>query len=216
MGVRGTYDQELSQLKNDIFSMGEAVIEAFSEALKILARQNKTKMDQIISNDASINKKELEIHDRATLMIARQQPVATDLRTTIVALKISSDLERVGDLAVDIVKSAKRMEESAHESEILELQDMAAIAIEMLNEALAAYRERDMMRAQQIAMMDDKVDEKYRLFIKDLFASTDKTNVEQTTQLAFTGRYIERIADYATNLAEWIVYERNGKHFDLN
>ncbi|SDH95516.1 phosphate uptake regulator, PhoU [Alteribacillus persepolensis] len=216
MGVRGMYDQELSRLKDDIFSMGEAVVEAFQEALHLLKHRDKEKMNEMVSRDATINKRELEIHDRATLMIARQQPVATDLRTTIVALKISSDLERVGDLAVDMVKATMRLNEEDYQIEIHELESMADVAVKMLNEALTAYQKQDLMRAQHIALLDDKVDKKYAQYIKELFTSSDKNNIGQATQLAFIGRYIERIADYATNLAEWIVYERNGKHFDLN
>ncbi|WP_026699866.1 phosphate signaling complex protein PhoU [Salibacterium aidingense] len=216
MGVRGTYEQELSQLKNDLFSMGEQVMAAFNTALELLQSRDEEKINQLIENDAVINQVELKIHDEATMMIARQQPVATDLRTTIVALKISSDLERIGDLAVDMVKAAKRMETKRNESEIDDILDMAKVAEEMLKEALTAYQKRDMMRAQHIATLDDTVDKKYKHYIQRLFTLTDETNAEQTTQLAFIGRYVERIADYATNLAEWIVYESSGKHFDLN
>ncbi|RSL32293.1 phosphate transport system regulatory protein PhoU [Salibacterium salarium] len=216
MGVRGSYEQELSQLKKDLFVMGEQVIQAFSASINLIQTQDKLEMEQLIENDTKINQAELTIHDDATMMIARQQPVATDLRTTIVALKISSDLERVGDLAVDIVKASRRMEEKKNEEEINAILEMAEVAQDMLKKAMLAYQERDMMKAQQIATMDDTVDKKYRLYIQSLFTLTDETNAEQTTQLAFIGRYVERIADYATNLAEWIVYESSGKHFDLN
>ncbi|MFD2705148.1 phosphate signaling complex protein PhoU [Salibacterium lacus] len=216
MGVRGTYEQELVQLKDDISSMGEDVIAAFRQALHLLENHDDEKIEALIEGDSSINQTELQIHDEATMMIARQQPVATDLRTTIVALKVSSDLERVADLAVDIVKAAKRMEQERNENEIQEIREMADVAEEMLHEALIAYQNRDLMRAQRIATLDDTVDRKYKHYIQRLFTLSDETNAEQTTQLAFIGRYVERIADYATNLAEWIVYESNGKHFDLN
>ncbi|MGY4689434.1 phosphate signaling complex protein PhoU [Salibacterium sp. K-3] len=216
MGVRGTYEQELSQLKDDLFSMGEDVISAFKQALQLLETRDEEKMNVLIEQDKLINEKELRIHDDATMMIARQQPVATDLRTTIVALKISSDLERIADLAVDIVKAAKRMERDSNDNEIQEIMEMAEVAEEMLYESLTAYQYRDLMRAQRIATLDDTVDQKYKHYIQRLFTLSDETNAGQTTQLAFIGRYVERIADYATNLAEWIVYESSGKHFDLN
>ncbi|SFP74832.1 phosphate signaling complex protein PhoU [Salibacterium halotolerans] len=216
MGVRGTYEQELLQLKADIFSMGEDVIAAFRQALNLLNNPDEEEMNVLIERDSDINGIELRIHDDATMMIARQQPVATDLRTTIVAMKVSSDLERVADLAVDIVKAAKRMEQNSNEDEIKAILEMADVAEEMLREALTAYQNRDLMRAQRIATLDDTVDQKYKHYIQSLFTLSDETNAGQTTQLAFIGRYVERIADYATNLAEWIVYESNGKHFDLN
>ncbi|SFM06803.1 phosphate signaling complex protein PhoU [Salibacterium qingdaonense] len=216
MGVRGTYEQELVQLKEDISTMGEDVIAVFRQALNLLENRDDEKIKTLIEGDSAINQRELQIHDDATMMIARQQPVATDLRTTIAALKVSSDLERVADLAVDIVKAAKRMEQESNGSEIQEIREMADVAEEMLREALIAYQNRDLMRAQRIATLDDTVDRKYKHYIQRLFTLSDETNAEQTTQLAFIGRYVERIADYGTNLAEWIVYESNGKHFDLN
>ncbi|SFE71387.1 phosphate signaling complex protein PhoU [Alteribacillus iranensis] len=216
MGVRGLYDRELNELKEDILSMGDQVVLAFSQALSFLETREVSRINTFITDDEKVNKSELAIHDKVTMMIARQQPVATDLRVAIAALKIASDMERIGDLAVDIGKAAKRLSEETKIEDIQDIREMATIAEEMLTSVFEAYKNRDLMQAQQVAVMDDKVDDLYSRFIKKLFTSTDLLGVEQTTQLAFVGRYVERIADYATNLAEWVVYETNGKHFDLN
>ncbi|RKD75655.1 PhoU-like phosphate uptake regulator [Sinobaca qinghaiensis] len=217
MNVRSTYEQELASLQDEVFNLGKEVIQTFERAMELLDKGKGHLLQDIIDYDKVINKKELEIHDKATLMIAKQQPVATDLRTTIVALKISSDLERVGDLSIDIIKASRRMTAFQPEHKIEEMREMASIAVSMLDRALSAYKHKDLMTAQQIAVLDDKVDAKYKMFVRGLFAmSIEQNEIENIAQLAFIGRYIERIADYATNLAEWIVYEQNGQHFDLN
>lgn len=217
MPARGTYERELHYLQDSVLLMGDQVLEGFHQALEAIYQKNERVLNRIIEKDKRINEQELAIHDKVTLMIAKQQPVATDLRTAIVALKISGDLERIGDLTVDIIKASKRMSASTPSSEMKKLEDMALLAGSMLKRALSAYKDKDLMTAQQIAVLDDKVDAKYKAFIRGLFAlSIDQNDIENIAQLAFIGRYIERIADYATNLAEWIVYEQNGQHFDLN
>lgn len=217
MPVRGAYEQELSSLQDEVYNMGSEVIQTFTRTMELLDKEKGHLLQEIIDYDKVINTKDLEIHDKATLMIARQQPVATDLRTTIVALKISSDLERVGDLTVDIIKASRRMSVFEPAQKIEEMREMASIAGSMMERALSAYKHKDLMTAQQIAVLDDKVDAKYKAFVRGLFSmSIEQNEIENIAQLAFIGRYIERIADYATNLAEWIVYEQNGQHFDLN
>src|SRR5699024_9719460 len=98
----------------------------------------------LLKKDEKINEMELSIHDQVTLMIARQQPVATDLRMTIVALKVASDLERIGDLTVDILKATKRLIQGANELELMMLNEMADIALQMVKEAMEAYHEGDL------------------------------------------------------------------------
>lgn len=217
MPVRGTYEKELHYLQDSVLLMGDQVLEGFYQALEAIRQKNERALNRIIEKDKCINEQELAIHDKVIWMIAKQQPVATDLRTAIVALKISGDLERIGDLTVDIIKASKRMSLSTPASEMKKLENMALLAGSMLERALAAYKNKDLMTAQQIAVLDDKVDAKYKAFVRGLFAmSVEQHEIENIAQLAFIGRYVERIADYATNLAEWIVYEQNGQHFDLN
>jgi phosphate transport system protein len=197
--------------------MGTRVEGVMNSMIHSFASSEESTMEHIINHDYQINQLEIGMHDQVTLLISRQQPVATDLRKLIVALKISSDLERVADLVVDVAKQAKRIKKESLLSFQVKIIAMFTIAQEMISKSLEAYRQTNLLMAQKIATMDDKVDDLYGELIRELFKiSSDQIEVDQVTQLAFIGRYIERIADYATNIAEWAVYEVNGKHFDLN
>ncbi len=210
---------ELENVKHELLKMGEHVENVLRELIEGFQQtDNVAIMEKLIENDEKINQIELNLHDKVTLLISKQQPVATDLRILIVVLKISSDLERVADLAVDMAKQTIRLKEEAIiKQKKEELVSMFMLAQNMINESLQSFEHSDMLMAQRIAALDDKVDQMYGEFIRDLFQKHDEQiEIDQITQLAFIGRYIERIADYATNIAEWVVYEVNGKHFDLN
>ncbi|GAE26306.1 phosphate transport system regulatory protein PhoU [Halalkalibacter wakoensis JCM 9140] len=217
MAVRESFHSQLDLVKQQLLDMGTRVEEVMDQMIQSFASSNTNKMDEIIKNDYLINQLELSMHDQVTLLISRQQPVATDLRKLIVALKVSSDLERVADLIVDIAKQSKRMKENSLLTFQVKIIAMYTIAQEMLTTSLDAFKHTDLLQAQKIAGMDDKVDQLYGELIRELFTLKDaQIEIDQITQLAFIGRYIERIADYATNIAEWVIYEVNGRHFDLN
>lgn len=218
MQTRESFHLGLTNLKQRITTLGKEVDQAFNDAMKAFISNDLVKLEEIKKNDVDVNQQEININEIATLLIARQQPVATDLRKIIVAFKVSSDLERVGDLAVDISKAAKRILKSEHQMDTSPLIEMSIKASEMLQRVLVAYEKSDVIEAQQIANLDDQVDEMYSTFIKKIFNSviSEQLEIEQVTQLAFIARYIERIADYATNISESIIYEVNGQYFDLN
>ncbi|WP_100373608.1 phosphate signaling complex protein PhoU [Bacillus sp. FJAT-45037] len=217
MRLRENFEAQLDNIQQSILEMGSKVVDALLLSVHGLEENNKEQLHQVITKDYLINQRELAINEEVTLLIARQQPVATDLRRLIVALKISSDLERVGDLAVDIAKVSKRTNFRECSDYVEKLLVISAEATSMLKDALSAYENQDIMAAQKIANRDDKVDAMFGQFIRELFSlSTEEHSIEDITQMAFIARYLERIADYSTNLAEWIVYEVNGKHFDLN
>ncbi|SDZ03527.1 phosphate transport system protein [Evansella caseinilytica] len=219
MTIRGHFVSELSTLKAEIMELGALAEDAFDMTLDAIRTKHDGKLDEVIENDKAINELELTINEKATLMIAKQQPVASDLRRIIVCLKVSSDLERMGDLSVDMAKAAKRLQDredlAVFEKELLAI---AAKAKVMVQSVLIAYRDANILEAQKIAAMDDEVDRAYGEFVKSLFevVAVETGLTEQITQMAFISRYIERIADYCTNIAEWIIYEVNGKRFDLN
>ncbi|MCR6095681.1 phosphate signaling complex protein PhoU [Salipaludibacillus agaradhaerens] len=219
MPTRETFETNLAELKEDIMFLGTMVEKAFEATIDAVVHADEGKFDDIISNDKYINELELEINEKATLLIAKQQPVASDLRKIIVTLKVSSDLERMGDLTVDMAKAAKRIEDREKVDNYMEdLLAMAEKAQDMLRKVLAAYRASDVIKAQLIASLDDEIDAAYGDFVQSIFkmAIAGHDSPEYITQMAFISRYIERIADYSTNIAEWIVYEVNGQRFDLN
>lgn len=217
--IRGQFTAELGNLKKEIMELGALVENSFAETMDAIETKNFEKIDDIILKDELINKLELAINEKATLMIAKQQPVASDLRKIIVSLKVSSDLERIGDLTVDMGKALKRLndkEELAHfEQDLVQLGRKAKLMFQLV---LQAYDSSNILAAQKIAAMDDEVDHAYGEFVKSIFevVALETGVTKHVTQLAFTARYIERIADYCTNVAEWIIYEVNGKRFDLN
>jgi phosphate transport system protein len=212
-----TFHSQLDYVKQELLTMGNRVEEVIAEMKEAFESDNKAQMETLIAEDSAINQLELDMHDKVTLLISKQQPVATDLRKLIVALKISSDLERVADLVVDMAKQSIRMNKYSLPVYKEQLLAMFLIAEDMITKSLEAYEKSDILMAQKIALTDDKVDTQYGDLIRELFKVEDASvEVDQITQLAFIGRYIERIADYATNISEWVVYEVNGKHFDLN
>ncbi|MGO4888552.1 phosphate signaling complex protein PhoU [Anaerobacillus sp. MEB173] len=217
MNVRGNFELELKTLKSKVIQQGKSAEYMLDEVIKAFNEQSTPKMDYVINYDININMMELEINEAATVLIAKQQPVASDLRKIIVAMKISSDLERVADLTVDIAKGGKRIDIVSFNKHIGDLNKIADAVKSMLTLSLEAFETVDVLMAQKIATLDDHVDKMYGEFIRQLFQFvTNQADAEQATQIAFILRYLERIADYATNIAEWVIYEVNGKHFDLN
>lgn len=216
MPTRTHFESELTVLKEDIADLGHSVLRGFQDTIQAIEANNLPRLEDVIDEDEIINRIELDINDKATMMIARQQPVATDLRKIIAGLKVASDLERIGDLTVDMAKAALRMESlPQYQSEIKELVNISEQVIHMIHRVFLAYTQSDVIGAQRIAALDDKIDKDYSLFVKHIFTS-ERSNSESVMQLVFMARYMERIADYGTNVAEWIIYEVNGQRFDLN
>lgn len=217
--AREQFRQDLKTLDEKLLELGHLTEEAISEALDALKTQNVEKALKVIDNDSKVDALEEEINDFAILLIAKQAPVARDLRRVIVAIKISADVERIADFAVNIAKATIRIGEGpVHDLSYERFLKMAKIAQEMLAMALKAFNDEDVIIAKQLADMDDEVDELHRQTIKDLMGLTKENQhlLMQVTQLAFVSRYFERIADHTTNIAEGIFYLVKGKRYELN
>ena len=216
MPTRTNFETELTVLKEAITDLGHSVLRGFQDAVDAVETNNRARLGDLIEEDENINRIEMAINEKATMMIARQQPVASDLRKIISALKVASDLERIGDLTVDLAKAALRIDDlTTVTAEIGRLKAIADKVIHMIHRVFLSYADADIMGAQRIAALDDEVDKAYSAFVKDVFSGI-RTGGEDMMQLAFMARYMERIADYGTNVAEWIIYEVNGQRFDLN
>ncbi|WP_408006776.1 phosphate signaling complex protein PhoU [Pseudalkalibacillus sp. A8] len=218
MVVRESFQTQLDELREMLVELGQLAENALEEAIDALKNQDIDKALRIIDNDYRINDLEEEINDKAILLIAKQAPVASDLRRIIVSIKISSDVERIADFAVNIAKSVIRIGNEPLIKPLEDIPDLAETAKSMLTEAIEAYKEEDIVLAKNMADKDDYVDEKYGQLIQEILGKLkeypDSTN--QIIQLSFICRYIERTADHATNIAESIVYLVKGKHYDLN
>ncbi|MBB6177943.1 MULTISPECIES: phosphate signaling complex protein PhoU [Anoxybacillus] len=218
MTKRSTFDAALQQLREKLMTMVSASQQALHESIEALKTQDVTKAEEIIENDKKINELEREINELAIMTILKQQPVASDLRRLIVALKISSDVERIGDIAVNIAKSVKFIGTEPHVKPIVHIPEMAAIVNEMLEHALHAFHNDDIEEAKRIALEDDRVDELQGKIIQELIdlMSEKPEFTNQITQLSFVTRNLERAGDHVTNIAENILYSVKGIRIDLN
>ncbi|MFC5649136.1 phosphate signaling complex protein PhoU [Paenibacillus solisilvae] len=218
MVKRKELDEGLEQLKVMLLEMGNIVETVLGEAMEALAAVDVDKAKAIIKEDIKLNLLEEKIDDLGARIIATQQPVAKDLRRILIAFKMASDLERMGDLSVDIAKVVLRLEGQELIKPLIDLPQMAEISQQMIYESIQSYVQENVNLAYKMAKDDDQVDALYSQVIRDLFAlmiENPKT-ISQASLISFVGRYIERIADHATNIGESVVYLVTGKRPDLN
>lgn len=218
MSVRTKFHAELKELKDMTLELGRLAQEAVSQSIEALRAQNVDLALKVIEDDTQLNLLEEEINEKAILLIAKQAPVASDLRRIIVSLKASSDLERIGDLAVNIAKSVIRIGDKPFVKPIEEIPRVAELANQMVADVLKAYSDEDVTSARRVAEIDDEVDETYGKLIRELLElMADKPDyIAQITQLAFVCRFVERVADHATNISESVIYLVKGTRYDLN
>ena len=211
--IRQGFDQELDSLRNDLLHMGEVVQSSIAMAVEALARQDVDLAKKVIDGDDEIDRLQVEIEDRCMALIARQQPVAKDLRVLGTALKITTDLERIGDHAVSIAKISKKIGNKPLIKPLVDIPRMALIAEHMLKDTLNAYLHLDVHVAEQVCRDDKMVDKLYKQVFRELltFMMEDAKKISQSTQLIFVARYLERIADHSTNIAEWVIYLVTGQ-----
>ncbi|CQR72923.1 hypothetical protein SOV_03030 [Sporomusa ovata DSM 2662] len=213
MVTRHTYDQELADLRQALLNMGKAVDQAIDEAVISLAQQDNELAHKVMDYDDEIDQMEIDIEDKCMVLIARQQPLARDLRIIGTGLKITTDLERMGDHAYDIAKIALAMNKQPLIKPLVDIPRMAQMSQKMLKDSLEAYTTLDITLAEQVCLNDDEVDNIYYQVFRELltYMMEDPTTISQATQLIFVARYLERIADHATNIAEWTVYLVTGQ-----
>ena len=211
--VRQSFDQDLESLRQDLVRMGEIVQVAIKDAVDALAKRDKGLARMVMDGDDAIDRMQVEIEDRCISLIARQQPVATDLRILGTGLKITTDLERIGDHAFDIAKIVLLIGDEPLIKPLVDIPRMAEIAQKMLKDSLQAYLKLDIELAEQVCRADDRVDELYNQVFRELltYMLEDTKKIKQATQLIFVARYLERIADHSTNVAEWVIYLATGE-----
>lgn len=218
MVVREKFNDELKDLQNRLLEIGNFAIDALGKSLEALETGNVELALKIMEDDTEADEMEEDINDIAILLIAKQQPVAIDLRRIIVAIKIANDIERIADFAVNIAKSTIRIGNEPLVKPIVHIKQMHEITSKMLKLSLEAFNEEDVIKAKQVAEMDDEVDDIYGQTIKDLLELNQKNQafMAQITQLSFVCRYLERAADHVTNIGEHVFYLVKGRRYDLN
>jgi phosphate transport system protein len=218
MVKRREFDQGLEEISELLLAMGQKVNSALLESIDALKGINVEQAKVIVKSDQELNEMEEKISEIGAKLIATQQPVAKDLRRILIAFKISSDLERMGDLSVDIAKTVIRLENQELIKPLIDIPRMADIVSLMIKESLQSYVDENVDLAYKCAKDDDHVDALYSQLFRELFSimvENPKT-VGQAMLLTFVGRFIERIADHATNISESVVYLVTGKRPDLN
>lgn len=218
MMVRERFENDIQDVQQALLELSTKAINAFDLAFQAFVEKDMDLALQIIETDTDINRLEEAINDRALLLIAKQQPVATDLRRLIVIIKASADMERIGDYAVNIAKETIRIGKEPFITSIETLEDMHYRTASMLRQIIKAFIEENTAKAKEIADLDDQVDELYGDTVSNLMrlSSVQTENLPQITYLSFIARYIERCADHATNIAEHLFYLVKGQRYDLN
>ena len=213
MTVRHSYDQELAQLQQKLLIMGQMVAKAIENAVKALGSQNMELAREVMAGDDLVDQMQIDIEDKCMILIARQQPMAKDLRIIGTGLKITTDLERMGDHAYDIAKITLAQGDQPLLKPLVDIPRMAKLAQQMLTDSLRAYIEMDIALAERICLDDDQVDDIYQQVFRELltYMMEDPHTISRATELIFVARYLERIADHATNIAEWIIYLVTGQ-----
>ena len=215
--MREYYDEQLTKLHKQMMAMGGMCEKAISEATRALAEGNIELAREVMEGDARINQQEREIEGMCMKLLLHQQPVAGDLRRISAALKMVTDMERIGDQAADIAENVMQMNEKLPEK-FLHICKMAAAAMKMVTESVNAYVDRDLELARRVIKSDDKVDELFLKVRGEILEAIrqDKNSGEEILDLFMIIKYYERIGDHATNIAEWVEYSITGVRSEEN
>jgi phosphate transport system protein len=207
------FQDELNDLKVKILKMGSLVEEAIGKAVQALVERDSALAQKVIDNDDRINTFDVEVDEECIRLIALRQPTAGDLRFITTAMKITTDLERMGDYAVDICERALELNEEPQLKPYIDLPRMAEIAQGMVHDALQAFLDRNTPLAYDVVKRDDAVDDLTVQIFNELlfFMIRDNTTITRAIKISYISKYLERIADHATNIAEMVVYMDEGK-----
>ncbi len=211
--MRNRFDEQLFELNREIIEMGAMCEEAIASAIKAFITGDKQLAFKVISDSGCIDQMEREIESRCMKLLLHQQPVARDLRMISAALKMITDMERIGDQAEDIAEIVASL--NGHAMEKMEIiEDMARETIEMVTSSVDAFVKKDLSLAEKVIAQDDVVDEYFtqvKHAIIDLIAR-GSADGEFALDLLMAAKYFERIGDHATNIAEWVIYSITGTH----
>lgn len=207
------YEEDLEGLKVEILKMGARVEEMVARSMQVLTERNSQLAQTVMQMDPEVNQLEMAIDERCTELLALHQPAASDLRFIAIGFRVSKDLERIGDLAVNICEQGLDLNREPHLKAAVDLPNLAAKAQQMVHQTLDAFVRKDVDLAQQVCGLDDEVDEQNDRVFQELVAmmQQDSQTVSRGVRLILVARHLERIADHATNLAEEVIFMAQGK-----
>lgn len=218
MNSRENFIKELDELKDSICSMIDKVYEIVKSSIEALEEHDSQKAKKVIDMDDGIDKEMEVIEERAIELIALQQPAAKDLRILFSAIKIVTDLERMGDYCVNIAKEVILIGKEEHIKDIKEIVTMKEIILDMITDTKESFLKEDAYEALKVGKQDSLLDELYREMYNEMLLkiNENKDNISQGARLLFVGRYLERIGDHLTNVCEKIIYIIKGERVEIN
>ena len=212
--MRNRFDRQLKRLNDELIHMGSVIEQSIEKTLVALVTQDKKKAQEVIAGDVEVDRQEREIESLCMKLLLQQQPVARDLRLISSALKMITDMERIGDQAADIAELALFMSEKPYIKELKHINQMGKETMIMVVNSVDAFVEKDLERAKQVLAHDDIVDNLFVAVKEELIELIHQNieNGEQAADLLMIAKYFERIGDHATNIAEWVMYSITGEH----
>ncbi len=202
------FQEELEALEGRLLEMGGLAEERVRASVQGLVSRDRALIDLVISGDEPVNRLHIDVDNRSFRLLALYQPMATDLRAIVAGVKINGDLERVGDLAVNIAEAARRYVSHPPVKHLIDIPRMAGIAQAMLRDALDAYVKRDTDMARAVLTADDELDALKTQVFRELltYMLQDPATIEPALDLILVSRHLERIGDHATNIAEDVIF----------
>lgn len=212
--MRNRFDRQLQELNTDMIQMGNMIEQSIEMAIQALNNRDVQCAAQAIEFDEEINEKEREIENLCFKLLLQQQPVARDLRVISAALKMITDMERIGDHASDISEVTIHLSETGYRNNLDDVEKMAAETTYMVVKSIEAYVEKNEQKAREVIAQDDVVDELFCKCRADVIKIIRENveNGEAATDLLMIAKYFERIGDHATNIAEWVIFSITGVH----
>jgi len=207
------FEEELDQLRNHLLEMSGLVEDSVYRSVLTLSDKDPQQAQRVLKNEAEINRLEIDIDDQATQLLTLQQPVATDMRFLTAAIKINHDLERMGDLAVNIVERSRYLIHEPLVTSLVDIPHMSNLVRSMVHKSLDAFVRKDPELARNVLLSDDAVDELRDSIYENLIGHMEKEpkDVREGINLMFVARSLERLADHATNIAEDVLFLVEGR-----
>jgi phosphate transport system protein len=207
-----SYDEELAELRARLLTLGGKVESEIAESVRALAERDTNIAEAVLGADREVNRLEIEIDERCRRLLVLRQPAASDLRFITTAMKIVVDLERIGDLAVNIAERAIDLNQSPPLRPLHDLTKLCELCQKQLRGALDAFVDADADKAEQVIKDDELVDALYHNLFNELLAlmMEDSRNIRRANSLLFVAKHLERLADHATNVAEMVIYMVRG------
>jgi phosphate transport system protein len=208
------FDDELKELHKEILKMGIMVQEEIYKSTEALKNRDKKQAEEVITCDNKIDELELEIDERCIDLIARHQPMAGDLRFITTGMKINAELERIADLAVDIAQRAEELSDKPFLKPLVDIPKLSAVAQSMVKDTIDAFVNKNIGLAKEVVLSDSEADKLRNLIQDELindYMMQDSKTVDRAVPLLLIARYLERICDHATNIAEDVIYMVEGK-----